>query len=132
VDCVCAPNQSGEAGSTAGFSAPPGKFSRRSCRPQAIQARGETPYLRSGYRLALDQHREQAEELLKALMPSLDARRVGEILEARPISEDDVDAGRRRLAVLDADAVADHASRGFRPQPEDYRLVRYAAMSATS
>ncbi len=55
-----------------------------------------------GYRLALDKHREQAEELLHALEPELGAGRIAEILGAPQITPDDVDAQRRRVAVLDA------------------------------
>ncbi len=56
-----------------------------------------------GYRLSLDKHHEQAGELLKALEPQLGAARVTEILEARQITQDDVDAQRRRVAALDAE-----------------------------
>jgi pyruvate-ferredoxin/flavodoxin oxidoreductase len=56
-----------------------------------------------GYRLALDKHREQAEELLKALAPRLGPDRTTEILDARQLTHDDVDAQRRRVAALDAE-----------------------------
>ena len=56
-----------------------------------------------GYRLALDKHHEQAEELLKALGPQLGPARIAEILEARQLTHDDVDAQRRRIASLTAD-----------------------------
>ena len=46
-----------------------------------------------GFRLSLDKHREQAEELLRALAPELGAVRVREILEARA-----GDPGRRGCA----------------------------------
>jgi pyruvate-ferredoxin/flavodoxin oxidoreductase len=59
-----------------------------------------------GYRLALDKHREQAEELLKALAPALGAGRVAEILEARQTTHEDVDAQRGRLAALASDLTA--------------------------
>jgi len=56
-----------------------------------------------GYRLSLDKHREQATELLEALEPQLGAARVAEILEAPQLTQDDVDAQRRRVAALDAE-----------------------------
>jgi pyruvate-ferredoxin/flavodoxin oxidoreductase len=54
-----------------------------------------------GYRLSLDKHREQAEELLRALETHLGTARVTEILEARQITQDDIDAQRQRVAALD-------------------------------
>jgi pyruvate-ferredoxin/flavodoxin oxidoreductase len=56
-----------------------------------------------GYRLSLDKHREHTEELLKALAPQLGADRIAEILDAPQITQDDVDAQRRRVAALNAD-----------------------------
>ena len=56
-----------------------------------------------GYRLALDKHREQAEELLHALEPELGGGRVADILRAPQITHTDVDAQRRRVAALDAE-----------------------------
>ncbi len=56
-----------------------------------------------GYRLSLDKHREQAEELLKALEPRVGAQRVAEIVEARQQTTDDIAAQRRRIAELDAE-----------------------------
>jgi pyruvate-ferredoxin/flavodoxin oxidoreductase len=54
-----------------------------------------------GYRLSLDKHRELAGELLTALAPQLGPERVREILGARQITQDDVDAQRQRVAALD-------------------------------
>jgi pyruvate-ferredoxin/flavodoxin oxidoreductase len=54
-----------------------------------------------GYRLSLDKHREQAEELLRALAPELGSVRVREILEAAQVTQDDVDAQRLRIADLE-------------------------------
>jgi pyruvate-ferredoxin/flavodoxin oxidoreductase len=54
-----------------------------------------------GYRLSLDKKREQAEELLKALEPSLGTERVRAILEARQVAQDEIDAQRRRVEDLD-------------------------------
>jgi pyruvate-ferredoxin/flavodoxin oxidoreductase len=56
-----------------------------------------------GYRLSLDKHREQAGELLAALAPQLGTARVREILDARQVTQDEVDAQRRRIAALDAE-----------------------------
>ena len=56
-----------------------------------------------GYRLALDKHREQAAELLKSLELQLGTVRVAEILDARQITQGDVDAQRARVATLDAE-----------------------------
>jgi pyruvate-ferredoxin/flavodoxin oxidoreductase len=56
-----------------------------------------------GYRLSLDKHREQAGELLTALEPQLGVARVSEILDAPQLTQDDVDAQRRRVAALDAE-----------------------------
>ena len=53
-----------------------------------------------GYRLSLDKHREHAEELLKALEPQLGRRGCGHLL-APQITQDDVDAQRKRVAALD-------------------------------
>jgi pyruvate-ferredoxin/flavodoxin oxidoreductase len=55
-----------------------------------------------GYRLTLDKHHEHATELLKELEPQLGTARVTEILEAPQITQDDVDAQRRRVAALHA------------------------------
>ena len=59
-----------------------------------------------GYRLSLDKHREHAVELLKALEPQLGARRVAEIVDARQVTQDEIDAQRRRVAALDGDLAA--------------------------
>ncbi len=56
-----------------------------------------------GYRLSLDKHREQAGELLQALEPQLGTARVTEILEARQVTQDEVDAQRGRVSALDAE-----------------------------
>ncbi len=69
-----------------------------------------------GYRLSLDQHREEAEQLLRALAPELGTRRVDEILNASQRTHDDVDAQRVRVAALaDAlDAIDDSRARRLR------------------
>jgi pyruvate-ferredoxin/flavodoxin oxidoreductase len=54
-----------------------------------------------GYRLSLDKKHEQAEELLKALEPGLGTERVRALLEARQVTQDEVDAQRRRVEELD-------------------------------
>jgi pyruvate-ferredoxin/flavodoxin oxidoreductase len=54
-----------------------------------------------GFRLALDKQREQAKELLDALAPELGADFVAELLGARQLTEDDVEAQRQRVALLD-------------------------------
>jgi pyruvate-ferredoxin/flavodoxin oxidoreductase len=56
-----------------------------------------------GYRLSLDKQREHAEELLAALAPQLGAPLVAAILEARQLTQDEVDAQRRRVAALDGE-----------------------------
>jgi pyruvate-ferredoxin/flavodoxin oxidoreductase len=54
-----------------------------------------------GYRLAIDKHREQAEDLLKALAPAIGGGRAAEILDARQDTHEDVEAQRRRVAALE-------------------------------
>jgi len=56
-----------------------------------------------GYRLSLDKHREQAVELLTALEPRLGTQRIAEIVEARQVTQNEIDAQRRRVAALDAE-----------------------------
>jgi pyruvate-ferredoxin/flavodoxin oxidoreductase len=56
-----------------------------------------------GFRLSLDKHREQAGELLAMLAPQLGMARVREILDARQVTQDEVDAQRQRIATLDAE-----------------------------
>jgi len=53
-----------------------------------------------GFRLSLDKHCEQAGELLKALEPQLGTARVRELLDARQVTQDEVDAQRGRVAEL--------------------------------
>jgi pyruvate-ferredoxin/flavodoxin oxidoreductase len=69
-----------------------------------------------GYRLSLDKHREQSEELLRALAPELGPTRVRELLEAAQVTQDDVDAQRRRVADLERalDGVDDPRARQLR------------------
>src|SRR6185436_17619656 len=50
-----------------------------------------------GYRLSLDKHREQAEEPLTTLEPRLGTQRIAEIVEARQVTQDDVEAQRIRV-----------------------------------
>jgi pyruvate-ferredoxin/flavodoxin oxidoreductase len=54
-----------------------------------------------GFRLAVDKQREQAKELLEALAPELGAAFVAELLGARQLTDDDVEAQRQRVARLD-------------------------------
>jgi pyruvate-ferredoxin/flavodoxin oxidoreductase len=77
-----------------------------------------------GYRLALDKHREQAGELLKALEPELGPQRVAEILHAAQITHDDVDAQRRRVAALDSDLARMDDPRATRLRTLTQHLVR--------
>jgi pyruvate-ferredoxin/flavodoxin oxidoreductase len=69
-----------------------------------------------GYRLSLDKHREQAEELLQALAPDLGSTRVREILGAAQVTPDDVDAQRLRVAELERvlDGLSDPRARQLR------------------
>jgi pyruvate-ferredoxin/flavodoxin oxidoreductase len=53
-----------------------------------------------GFRLSLDKHREQAIELLTALVPRLGANRVAGIIEARQTTEEEVNEQRRRVTAL--------------------------------
>ena len=55
-----------------------------------------------GYRLAIDKHQEQAQELLKALAPRLERSLVDALLGARQVTPEEVDAQRARVAALDA------------------------------
>lgn len=77
-----------------------------------------------GYRLSLDKHREEAEELLMALEPRLGARRVADIIEARQITTDEIDAQRGRIAVLDAELAALDGSEARRLRTLADHLVR--------
>jgi pyruvate-ferredoxin/flavodoxin oxidoreductase len=54
-----------------------------------------------GFRLSLDKKREQAQELLKALEPRIETERIRAILEARQVTQDEVDAQRARVEELD-------------------------------
>jgi pyruvate-ferredoxin/flavodoxin oxidoreductase len=54
-----------------------------------------------GFRLAVDQHRHQAEQLLEALAPMLDASLVRKILEASQATDEQIAAQRVRVAALD-------------------------------
>ena len=56
-----------------------------------------------GYRLALDKHREQAEELLKRSSRSSAPAASPRSSRAPQVTHDDVDAQRRRVAALDAE-----------------------------
>jgi pyruvate-ferredoxin/flavodoxin oxidoreductase len=69
-----------------------------------------------GYRLSLDKHREQAEELLRALAPELGSARVREILEATQVTQDDVDSQRVRVSELERalDGLVDPRARQLR------------------
>jgi pyruvate-ferredoxin/flavodoxin oxidoreductase len=69
-----------------------------------------------GYRLSLDKHREEAEQLLRALAPELGTVRVDDILNASQPTHDDVEAQRVRVAALTAalDAIDDWRARRLR------------------
>ena len=54
-----------------------------------------------GFRLSVDKQRQQAEELLAALQPELGAAIVAELLHAVQLTEDQIEAQRRRVAALD-------------------------------
>jgi pyruvate-ferredoxin/flavodoxin oxidoreductase len=56
-----------------------------------------------GFRLTLDKHREEAEELLRAVSPLLGGQTVSDVLDATQITQDDVDRQRSRLRALDVD-----------------------------
>ena len=72
-----------------------------------------------GFRLALDQHREQARALLRRLAPQLGTTLVDELLQADQHSEAGLAAQRQRVAVL-KQTLAALAS------PEAYRLTTLA------
>jgi pyruvate-ferredoxin/flavodoxin oxidoreductase len=69
-----------------------------------------------GFRLSLDKHREQAEELLKALTADLGATRVHELLEAPQLTQEQVDAQRARVASLEGalESIGDPRARQLR------------------
>jgi pyruvate-ferredoxin/flavodoxin oxidoreductase len=69
-----------------------------------------------GYRLSLDKHREQAEELLQALAPELGTARVQELLGALQVTQEGMDAQRSRVADLERalDGLADPRARQLR------------------
>ncbi len=54
-----------------------------------------------GFRLSLDKQRAEAERLLASLAPHLGPAQVRDLLEARQISQQDVDAQRDRVAALE-------------------------------
>jgi pyruvate-ferredoxin/flavodoxin oxidoreductase len=54
-----------------------------------------------GFRLSVDKHREQAEDLLKALAPELGDTRVRELLESPQRTQEEVDAQRSRVTALE-------------------------------
>jgi pyruvate-ferredoxin/flavodoxin oxidoreductase len=54
-----------------------------------------------GFRLSLDQHREEAERLLVQLAPQLEPARVRDVLDARQVTQEEVDAQRDRVAALE-------------------------------
>jgi pyruvate-ferredoxin/flavodoxin oxidoreductase len=54
-----------------------------------------------GYRIAIDKHHQQAQELLTALAPALDSDLVDALRHARQVTTDEIDAQRARVAALD-------------------------------
>ena len=54
-----------------------------------------------GFRLSLDRHREEAEQLLARLAPQLGPSIVREVLDARQVSQEEVAAQRVRVAALE-------------------------------
>jgi pyruvate-ferredoxin/flavodoxin oxidoreductase len=54
-----------------------------------------------GFRLSLDKKREQAGELLKALEPKIGTERIRAILDARQVTQDEIDEQRDRVDELD-------------------------------
>ena len=77
-----------------------------------------------GYRLALDKHHQQAEELLTALEPQLGTARAEDILHAQQVTHDEVDAQRRRVAQLDADLAQLTDARAIQLRTLTHYLVR--------
>ncbi len=69
-----------------------------------------------GYRLSLDKHREEAEQLLRGLGAELGAHRVDEILTALQTTHDGVEAQRVRVSALASalDAIDDPRARRLR------------------
>jgi pyruvate-ferredoxin/flavodoxin oxidoreductase len=55
-----------------------------------------------GFRLAVDKHRSQAEELLTHFEPELGSETVSDILSAPQVTQDEIETQRRRVADLDA------------------------------
>jgi pyruvate-ferredoxin/flavodoxin oxidoreductase len=69
-----------------------------------------------GFRLSLDKQREEAEQLLARLAPQLGQARVREVLDARQVTQEDVDAQRDRVAALEPllESVADPIAQRLR------------------
>ena len=69
-----------------------------------------------GFRLSLDKHREEAEQLLARLAPQLGQALVREVLDARQVTQEEVDAQRDRVAALEQtlDALNDSTSKRLR------------------
>ena len=69
-----------------------------------------------GFRLSLDKHREEAEHLLARLAPQLGQALVREVLDARQVTQEEVDAQRNRVAALEQtlDALNDSTSKRLR------------------
>jgi pyruvate-ferredoxin/flavodoxin oxidoreductase len=69
-----------------------------------------------GFRLALDRHRHEAEQLLEQLSPQIGAAPVRAVLDARQVTQGEVDAQRERVAALERtlDALGDPAAARLR------------------
>jgi pyruvate-ferredoxin/flavodoxin oxidoreductase len=69
-----------------------------------------------GYRLSLDKHREEAEQLLHDLAPHLEIGLAAEIISASQNSSDEVNAQRTRVTALEGalEAIADPRARRLR------------------
>ncbi len=77
-----------------------------------------------GYRLAIDKHREQAEELLGSFEAELGTGRITEILGAPQRTYQDVEAQRHRVAALDADLAGIEGPRAANLRTLVHYLVR--------
>ncbi len=69
-----------------------------------------------GFRLSLDKQREEAEQLLTRLAPQLGQARVRDVLDARQVTREEVDAQRDRVGALEQllESMADPTARRLR------------------
>jgi pyruvate-ferredoxin/flavodoxin oxidoreductase len=77
-----------------------------------------------GYRLALDKHQKEAAELLQSLAAHLGVERVGEVLNARQTTQQEIDAQRRRVASLECELIHHPDPRAIRLRTLIRHLVR--------